>query len=372
MKKILVVGCGFAGSVLAREIADKTNLKIDIIDNRNHVAGNCHTYRDENNIMIHAYGPHIFHTSDKQIWDYVNRFGRFNNYINRVKINNSKGIFSMPINLHTINQYFNKKFSPKEAKLFLKSQTKKANTIDNFEDKAISLLGKDLYKDFLHGYTIKQWGISPKKIPESVLKRLPVRFNYNDNYYNDIYQGVPIDGYTSLVKNILQHKSINVKLSLNFKKVDIKKYSKIFYTGPIDEYFDYKYGKLNYRTVYWKKKTFKVDDFQGNAVINYNNPKIPYTRVIEYKHFSPQEKSKKTVVYYEYSKKTEKKDTPYYPVRFADDKKKLEKYFKEASLLKNIFFLGRLGTYRYLDMHNVIGESLNFFKKNKKKLFKEN
>ncbi len=372
MKKILVVGCGFAGSVLAREIADKTNLKIDIIDNRNHVAGNCHTYRDENNIMIHAYGPHIFHTSDKQIWDYVNRFGKFNNYINRVKINNSKGIFSMPINLHTINQYFKKKFSPKQAKLFLKSQTKKVNNINNFEDKAISMLGKDLYKDFLHGYTIKQWGISPKKIPESVLKRLPVRFNYNDNYYNDIYQGVPIDGYTSLVKNILQHKSINVKLSLNFKKVDIKRYSKIFYTGPIDEYFNYKYGKLNYRTVYWKKKTFNVNDFQGSAVINYNNPKIPYTRVIEYKHFSPQEKSKKTVVYYEYSKKTEKKDTPYYPVRFVDDKKKLEKYFKEASLLKNIFFLGRLGTYRYLDMHNVIGESLNFFKKNKKKLFKEN
>jgi UDP-galactopyranose mutase len=370
MKKILIVGSGFAGSVLAREIAEKTNLKIDIIDKRNHVAGNCHTYLDKNNIMIHAYGPHIFHTSNEKIWKYVNKFGKFNNYVNRVKIINSKGIFSMPINLHTINQYFKRSFSPREARLFLKSHATKIKNVKNFEDKAISLVGKELYKDFLYGYTIKQWGISPKKIPESILKRLPIRFNYNDNYYNDIYQGIPINGYTSLIDNILKHNSINVKLSLDFKKVNVKNYSKIFYTGPIDEFFKYKYGRLNYRTVYWRKKTYKVEDFQGNAVINYNNVRIPYTRVIEFKHFEPQKKSSKTVVFYEYSKRTEINDTPYYPVKFDDDKKKLALYQKDAAKIKNIFFLGRLGTYRYLDMHHVIEESLDFFKRNKKLFLK--
>lgn len=367
-KNILIVGAGFAGAVLAREIAEKTNSKITIIDQRNHIAGNCHTYIDENNIMIHAYGPHIFHTSNKKIWEYVNKFGKFNNFVNRVKISNSKGIFSMPINLHTINQYFNKKFNPSEAAKFIKTKAPKLKKIKNFEDKAISMVGKDLYKDFLHGYTFKQWGVSPKNIPETILKRLPIRFNYNDNYYNDMYQGIPENGYTDLIKNILDHKSIKVFLSKKYKDFKNSNYYMTFYSGPIDEFFDYKYGMLNYRTVYWKKKVLKKDDFQGNPVINYNNPEIPYTRIIEHKHFDTKRLSNKTAIFYEFSKKTTQKDIPYYPVRFESDKKKLQKYQNEANKLKNFFFIGRLGTYRYLDMHIVIQESLDLFKKIKKNL----
>lgn len=368
MKKILIVGAGFAGAVLAREIADKTKCKITVIDQRKHIAGNCYTYVDKNNIMIHAYGPHIFHTSDKKIWDYITSFGEFNTFVNRVKISNKKGIFSMPINLHTINQYFKKKLNPYDARDFIKKKSQNIKNIKNFEDKALSMIGKDLYKDFLYGYTIKQWGVSPKNIAESVLKRLPVRFNYDDNYYNDCYQGIPKDGYTSIINNILNHKSIRVILKKKYKKVDSKNYDFTFYSGPIDKFFNYKFGMLNYRTVYWKKKIFKIEDFQGNAVINYNDPKIPYTRVIEHKHFDLNRKSKKTVIYYEYSKKTNKKDTPYYPVRAETDKIKLARYNEEANKLKNFFFIGRLGTYRYLDMNIVIEESLTLFKKIKKYL----
>ena len=368
MKKILIIGAGFSGAVLARELADKTKCKITVIEQRNHIAGNCHTYVDENNIMIHAYGPHIFHTSNKKIWDYVNSFGEFNTFTNRVKISNKKGIFSMPINLHTINQYFKKKFNPKQARDFIKKKSQKIKKIKNFEDKALSMIGRDLYRDFLYGYTIKQWGFSPKNIPENVLKRLPVRFNYDDNYYNDRYQGIPKKGYTSIIKSILNHKSIKVILNKKYKKTDSRNYDFIFYSGPIDEFFDYKFGMLNYRTVYWKKKIIKSEDFQGNPVINYNDPKIPYTRVIEHKHFDPNRLSKKTAIYYEYSKKTSKKDIPYYPVRFESDKIKLHKYNQEAKKIKNLFFIGRLGTYRYLDMHIVIEESLSLFKKIKKYL----
>ena len=274
----------------------------------------------------------------------------------------------MPINLHTINQYFKKKLNPSDARDFIKKKSQNIKNIKNFEDKAHSMIGKDLYRDFLYGYTIKQWGTSPKNIPENVLKRLPVRFNYDDNYYNDHYQGIPKDGYTSIIKKILNHKSIRVILKKKYKLADSRNYDLTFYSGPIDKFFNYKFGMLNYRTVYWKKKIFKCQDFQGNPVINYNDPKIPYTRVIEHKHFDSNRISKKTVIYYEYSKKTTKKDIPFYPVRSETDKIKLDRYNKEAKKFKNLFFIGRLGTYRYLDMHIVIEESLSLFKKIKRHL----
>ena len=228
------------------------------------------------------------------------------------------------------------------------------------------MLGKKIYNDFLHGYTKKQWGITPKKISKTILKRLPVRFNYNDNYYNDKYQGVPINGYTEIIKNMLNNKKIKIYLSKSYKKSYSLNFDITIFTGPIDEYFNYKYGRLSYRTVYWKKKNFLKNDYQGNAIINYNDPNVPYTRIIEPQHFNPERQNNGTTIFYEYSKETTQKDIPYYPKRLEKDKIKLNKYLKEIKRSKNIYFLGRLGTYRYLDMHIVIKESLEFFKKNKK------
>lgn len=367
MKKILIVGCGFSGAVLAREIAENTKSQVTIIEKKNHIGGNCHTYLDKKkNILIHSYGPHIFHTSDEQVWKYMNQFGKFNNFINRIKILNTKGTFSMPINLLTINQFFKKNLNPSQAKKFIKSIKENISNPKNFEEKAFSLIGKKIYKNFFYGYTSKQWGVSPKKIPVSVLKRLPMRFDYNDNYYNHKYQGIPESGYTEIIKKIIKKKSIKLLLSTPYNKDLEKIYDQIIFTGPIDEYFNYEFGRLNYRTVYWKKKTFSSNDVQGNALINYNDKKIPYTRTIEYQHFNPEKKNKGSVLFYEYSKKTGVNDIPYYPVRFKSDKIKLDLYQKKADKLKNVHFIGRLGTYRYLDMHVVIKESMDFFQKYKK------
>lgn len=362
-KKYLIVGSGFSGAVLANRLAEKLDCIIDVWDERGHIAGNCHTKRDvETNVMVHEYGPHIFNTDKKEIWDFVNSFVEFKPFVNRVKANYKDNIYSLPVNLHTINQFFNSSFGPAEAKAFIESKANK--TIDepkSFEEQALKFIGPELYQAFFYGYTKKQWGCEPSELPASILKRLPVRFNYNDNYYNNIYQGIPVDGYTALVEKLLDSEKINVALNKKFQYSDelAKAYDHIFYTGPIDAFYNYKHGKLGYRTVYFEKH-IATGDHQGNAVINYCEEKIPFTRVHEHKHFAPWEVHEKTVYFKEFSKETEADDIPYYPKRLEADKQILAAYKAEALQSSGISFLGRLATYRYMDMHHVIGEAINF------------
>ena len=361
--KFLIVGAGFSGAVLANQLAAQLDCTIDVWDERSHVAGNCHTKRDaETNVMVHEYGPHIFNTDKKEIWDFVNSMVEFKPFINRVKANYKGNIYSLPVNLHTINQFFNKTFGPLEAKAFIESLGDKTITDpQSFEEQALKFLGKDLYHAFFYGYTKKQWGCEPSELPASILKRLPVRFNYNDNYYNNIYQGIPVNGYTELVEKLLDSPKINITLNkkFNYNSELLSTYNHIFYTGPIDAFFDYKFGRLGYRTVTFEKHTTD-GDYQGNAVINYCDETVPHTRVHEHKHFAPWEDHEKTVYFKEFSKETTADDIPYYPKRLDADKKILEAYRAEAILSSNLSFLGRLATYRYMDMHHVIGEALHF------------
>ncbi|MCB1178458.1 MAG: UDP-galactopyranose mutase, partial [Leptospiraceae bacterium] len=333
---------------------------ITVVDERSHIAGNCYTERDSSTgIMVHKYGPHIFHTSNKKVWDYVNSFVPFINFVNRVKAKYNSNIYSLPINLHTINQFFSKSFNPNEAKTFIEKEGDSSITEPKtFEDQARKFLGEKLYKAFFYGYTKKQWGCEPSELPASILKRLPVRFNYDDNYYNDIYQGIPKEGYTKIIEKMFDHDNIQIKLNTKYKpSQNDSNYDHIFFCGPIDEFFDYKFGRLSYRTVYFER--FEEEgDFQGNPVINYCDIDVPWTRIHEHKHFTPWENFDKTVYFKEYSKETGNSDIPYYPKRLKEDMEKYDLYEKEVKKLNNFTFLGRLATYRYMDMHHVIEEAM--------------
>lgn len=364
MKKYLIIGAGFSGAVIAEQLSHDKNNRILVIDERNHIGGNCYTERDEETgIMVHKYGPHIFNTDNYLVWEYINSFCNMKPYINRVKVISNGNVYSFPINLHTINQFFNKTFNPKEAELFINNLGDKNIIIpQNFEEQALKMIGKDLYKAFFYEYTRKQWGCEPSELPASILKRLPVRFNYNDNYYSNQFQGIPENGYTEIFEKMLDNSRIELKLNTKYDNSFLSmKYDHIFYTGAIDAFFNFKYGPLSYRTVFFEKNITE-GDYQGNAVINYTDNTVPYTRIHEHKHFTPWENHDKTIFFKEYSKETEKEDIPYYPKRLKNDMEKLTKYQTEASKLDNITFAGRLATYRYMDMHHVIAESLELCK----------
>lgn len=356
--RFCIVGAGFSGAIIARHLAEHGH-KVLLVDERSHVAGNCHTERDpKTGVMLHCYGPHIFHTADIRVWNYVQRFGVMRPYINRVKAVSKGHVYSLPINLLTINQFFGTVMKPDEAKAFIKS--KADHSITNpvtFEDQALSMIGPELYQAFFYGYTRKQWGLDPKNLPASILKRLPVRFNYDDNYFSHPYQGIPENGYTDVIKNILDVNGIEIRLNTKFE--DIKEnFQHIFYTGPIDRYFQFKLGRLGYRTLDFERFD-SHGDYQGAAVINYCDEEIPYTRISEHKHFSPWEDIKDTTCFREYSRLAQSKDTPYYPIRLVKEKNMLESYIDLASQEKGVSFLGRLGTYRYLDMDVSIAEALS-------------
>ncbi|MDF3035392.1 MAG: putative UDP-galactopyranose mutase [Paucimonas sp.] len=359
MKKIAVVGAGFSGAVIAHELAKK-NYEIDVFDSRSHIAGNCHTERDaETDVMVHIYGPHIFHTSNEKVWDYVRQFDEFMPFINRVKAIFNGRVYSLPINLLTINNFFGKTFNPKEAEEFMASIGDQSITDpQTFEEQALRFVGKDLYEAFFKGYTTKQWGMHPSELPASILKRLPVRFNYDDNYYASKYQGMPKHGYSYIVERMLDHANISLHLNTKFERDMAAEYDHVFYSGPIDAWFNYQRGRLGYRTLDFVAERHK-GDYQGNAVVNYCNEDVPYTRISEHKHFSPWETHEGTVIFKEYSRFCEEKDTPYYPIRLAKEKSQLKEYIELASGEKNMTFVGRLGTYRYLDMHVTIGEALD-------------
>jgi UDP-galactopyranose mutase len=353
-----VVGAGFSGAVLAHELA-KAGHSITVFESRDHVAGNCHTKRDEKTgIMVHQYGPHIFHTDNEVVWNFVNEFMNFEPYINRVKTNSAGQVFSLPINLHTINQFFNKTFSPDEAKSFLEAMSM-ANIEDpsTFEEQALRFVGKDLYEAFFEGYTIKQWGVNPSALPASILKRLPIRFNYDDNYFSHKYQGMPVGGYTPIVEKLLSKDGISVLLNTKFDALSYHEFDHVFYTGPIDAWFDYDAGRLGYRTLDFVREDHE-GDYQGCAVMNYADQTVPFTRISEHKHFAPWETHESTVIFKEYSRECTENDTPYYPIRLVNEKKMLENYIIKAKAESRVSFLGRLGTYRYLDMDVTIAEAL--------------
>jgi UDP-galactopyranose mutase len=361
MDKYLVVGCGFSGSVMARELAEQLPCTVDVIDERNHIGGNCHTFRDDNSgVMIHAYGPHIFNTNDEKVWDYVRRHGSFRPFINRVKSSTKKGVFSMPINLHTINQFFGTTMNPREARRFIDQLGDKSiRDPKNFEEQALKMIGRDLYETFFYGYTLKQWGCQPRELPASVLKRLPIRFNYDDNYNEKKYCAIPEEGYDAVVGSIINHPAISVKTGVKINPETISQdYRHVFWTGPIDAYFSHSEGRLGYRTVTFERIDAE-GDYQGNAQINYPDPQVPYTRIHEHKHFTPWETHEKTVAFREYSKETMASDIPYYPKRLKSDLDLLSTYCAKAELLRGVTFLGRLATYRYMDMEAVIRESLD-------------
>lgn len=358
MKKILIVGAGFSGAVIGRKLAEY-GYQVDILDQRSHIAGNCYTERDtDTNVMVHQYGPHIFHTDDEGVWKFINEHGEMLPYTNRVKSTVGGQVYSLPVNLHTINQFFGKALNPKEAEAFIKEQADKGiDEPQSFEEQALKFVGKDLYEAFFKGYTRKQWGLSPTKLPTSILKRLPVRFNYNDNYFFHKFQGMPKDGYTPIVQSILNHPNIHVSLNTAFTG-DIEGYDHVFYTGPLDGFFNYKLGRLGYRTLDFEKHSDE-GDFQGCAVMNYGEEEVPYTRISEHKHFMPWENHEKTVYFKEFSRLAEEQDIPYYPIRLVDEKELLEKYVALAEQEKSVTFVGRLATYRYLDMDVTIREAMN-------------
>lgn len=356
---VAIVGAGISGAVIARLLAEQGTSSV-VFDKRSHIAGNCHSERDpQTNVMLHVYGPHIFHTDDKEVWDFVNNYSEFMPYTNRVKAVYKGNVYLLPVNLHTINQFFNKTLRPDEARAFIESKADKT-IVDpqNFEEQAISMIGRELYEAFFRGYTRKQWGVEPTELPASILKRLPLRFNYNDNYFNHKYQGMPKEGYTDMVAKILDHELIEVRIDTEFSADESNAYQHVFWSGALDGYFNFSEGRLGYRTLDFEK--FSEDgDYQGTAVINYCEEDVPYTRITEHKHFSPWESHEKTTCYREYSRFCSENDIPYYPIRMVKEKELLNSYLDKAMALKNITFVGRLGTYRYLDMDVTIREAID-------------
>ncbi len=362
----VVVGSGLSGAVIAERIASQLQQPVLVLEKRDHIGGNCYSANDPaTGIEYHKYGTHIFHTSNEKVWNYVRRFTAFNNYQHKVLSAYQEQIFQFPINLATINQFYKKNLKPYEIDDFM--ATIRDNSITdpaNFEEKALSLIGKDLYEAFFKHYTIKQWQVDPKSLPAAIFNRLPFRKNYVDNYFFDQWQGIPEKGYTHLFENMLADKKIKVLLNTDFFEIrdKIKKDAILIYSGPIDRFFDYKYGKLSWRTLRFEQETISKEDYQGNSVVNYPGPDVPYTRIHEPKHLHPerQQIKEKTIIFREYSL-FDQGDNPYYPIASTENQLLLTLYQQEASDLPNVFITGRLGDYKYYDMHHTIARSLEIF-----------
>jgi len=354
-----MVGAGLSGAVIGRHLAEAGH-EVTIVDARSHVAGNCHTERcPETGVLVHVYGPHIFHTDDAEVWDYVNRYETFQPYKNRVKATTGGKVYSLPVNLHTINQFFGRTMRPDEARAFIEEQADTSIVEpQTFEEQALRFVGPDLYEAFFKGYTQKQWGCHPSELPASILKRLPVRFNYDDNYFFHRFQGMPTTGYTAMVERILDHPRITVHLETRFARDQAGAFDHVFYSGPLDGWYDYDMGRLGYRTLDFERFTYQ-GDYQGCAVMNYGEVEVPFTRITEHKHFAPWEEHAGSVCYREYSRECGPEDIPYYPIRLVAEKALLADYVARAEAETGVTFVGRLGTYRYLDMDVTIREALD-------------
>jgi len=357
----LIVGAGPFGAVFAYE-AKKRGKRVLVIDKRSHTGGNMYCEKVEG-INVHKYGAHIFHTSNKEVWDYVNQFCTFNNYINSPIANYKGEIYNLPFNMNTFNKLWGV-VTPQEAKEKIENQVKESNITEpkNLEEQAISLVGKDIYEKLIKGYTEKQWGRRCTELPAFIIKRLPVRYTYDNNYFNDKYQGIPEGGYNVIFDKLLE--GIDVELNVDFfdKKGELlQKVDKIVFTGMIDQYFDYQYGVLEYRSLRFEHETLDEENHQGNAVVNYNEREVPYTRIIEHKHFEFG-KHPKTVITREYPAEWKLGDEPYYPVNNEKNAEIFKKYQELAEKEKNVIFGGRLADYRYYDMHHVFERVLEVVK----------
>jgi UDP-galactopyranose mutase len=357
--RFCIVGAGFSGAVIGRELAENGH-KVLIVDERTHVAGNCHCVRDtQTGIMTHVYGPHIFHTANEEVWTYIQKFGVMKPYNHRVQAVSGGRVFSLPVNLLTINQFFNRVMNPDEARAFIASKASRIDTPANFEEQAMSMIGPELYHAFFRGYTRKQWGVDPTQLPASILKRLPLRFNYDDSYFAHPHQAIPENGYTEIVARILEHGNIETRLGARFEELD-ESFAHVIYSGPIDRYFQFEFGRLGYRTLDFETIRAK-GDFQGTAVLNYCDEDVPFTRITEHKHFAPWDSAsyEETICYREFSRFCRPDDIPYYPIRRTDEETMLRKYVARAQATQGVTFVGRLGSYRYLDMDVTIAEALH-------------
>ncbi|MGA0793069.1 MAG: UDP-galactopyranose/dTDP-fucopyranose mutase family protein [Ilumatobacteraceae bacterium] len=355
--RIAVVGAGFSGAVVAREFAESGS-HVEVFEVRGHVAGNCHTQRHDSGVMVHVYGPHIFHTQHEEVWNYVQRFGTFKPYRHRVRAMVGDKAYQMPMNLGLINAFFGTSMDPAQAERFVADRTDSSITNPvSFEEQALTLVGRELYEAFFAGYTRKQWGVDPRELPASILARLPLRFTDDDSYFNHPHQGIPEHGYTPIVEAILDHPNVTVHLSTRCSRAELQSYDHAFWSGPIDAYFNFEHGRLAYRTLDFEPEVV-AGDFQGCPVVNYCDAEVPYTRITEHKHFAPWETHSSSVIYREFSRLCGDADTPYYPVRLVKEKAQLLEYVRLARAETGVTFLGRLGTYRYLDMDVTIHEAL--------------
>ena len=363
MYDYLIVGAGLFGATCAYELKKK-NKKILVIDKRDHIAGNIYT-KNIDGINVHVYGAHIFHTSDKEIWNYIQQFAEFNNYINSPIARYKNELYNLPFNMNTFTKLWPDVFTPEDARRKIEEEKKNFHIDEpkNLEEQAINLVGPTIYEKLVKGYTAKQWGRPCTELPAFIIKRLPVRFTFDNNYFNDKYQGIPIGGYTQIIEKMLE--GIEVRLNTNYleNKKEFDSLAKhIIYTGPIDEFFNFKFGPLEFRTVEFKTEELNMKNYQGNAVINYTEYEMPYTRIIEHKHFEFDTESEKTIISKEYSKTWKQGDEPYYPVNNERNNVLYTKYKEEASKLSNVTFGGRLGLYKYYDMDDTIIEAFKVLK----------
>jgi UDP-galactopyranose mutase len=362
LKKYLIVGAGLFGATFAYEAAKRGN-RVKVIEKRDHLAGNIYT-KEVNGIQVHQYGAHIFHTSNKKIWDYVHQFAEFNRYTNSPIANYKGEIYNMPFNMNTFNKLWGV-VTPQEALTKINQQRAvlKGKKPENLEEQAISLVGTDIYRKLIKGYTEKQWGRPATELPAFIIRRLPVRLTYNNNYFDDLYQGIPIGGYTQIVEKMLASDLITVETQTNFFKQKteyLQNYDRIVFTGMIDQYFAYRYGELEYRSLKFETEELNQENYQGNAVVNYTDAETPYTRIIEHKHFEFGKSAKdKTMITREYPKTWQQGDEPYYPINNAKNNTLYKKYKELADQEANkVIFGGRLGQYRYYNMDQVIGAAL--------------
>ena len=368
---LIVVGSGFFGLTVAERIAEQYGRKVLVIDRRSHIGGNAYSEAEPTTgIEVHRYGAHLFHTSNERVWEYVNRFTAFTSYQHKVYTTHKGEVFPMPINLGTINQFFRSAYGPDAARALIKEQAAElgGKTPENLDEQGVNLIGRPLYEAFIRNYTAKQWQTDPTDLPASIISRLPVRYTYDNRYFNDKYEGLPVDGYTAWIEKMADHKNIEVKLGVDFfdssqpiNKGNVVGNIPVVYTGPVDKYFDYAEGDLSWRTIDLKEEVLDIGDFQGCAVMNYADADVPFTRIHEFRHFHPERDyvTDKTVIHREYSRFAEKTDEPYYPINTAADREKLLAYRDLAAAEKDVLFGGRLGTYKYLDMHMAIGSAMS-------------
>jgi UDP-galactopyranose mutase len=366
--KVIIVGAGFFGATIAERIANDAHVPTLVVDKRSHVGGNSWSEIDpDTGIEHHRYGSHLFHTSNEEVWRYIRRFGDFNDYRHRVHTVHAGCVYTMPINLGTICAFYKKHLSPAEARQLIETEVNRAGIIqpNNLEEKAISLMGRPLYEAFIKEYTKKQWQTDPSKLPASIVTRLPVRFDFNDRYFSDTYEGLPLRGYASIFESMLSNSNIKVMLNTDFFSLRsaIKPNQLVIFTGAIDRYFGYQCGKLGWRTLDFEREALNFNDYQGTSVMNYADADVPFTRIHEFKHLHPERKYEgtRTLIAREYSRFALEGDEPYYPIATVADKAIYNNYKLLAANTNNVIFGGRLGTYRYIDMHQAIGAALNSY-----------